>query len=43
MRIAYPVRLDELIDAIKRLHTDALDQLADAVLAAEHLAKSPTT
>lgn len=36
-RIAYPVRLDELIDAIKRVHTDALDQLADAVLAAEHL------
>ncbi|OBG92624.1 hypothetical protein A5697_06855 [Mycobacterium sp. E3251] len=36
-RIAYPVRLDELIDAIKSVHTDALDQLADAVLAAEHL------
>lgn len=36
-RIAYPVRLDEMIDAIKRVHTDALDQLADAVLAAEHL------
>jgi ATP-dependent Clp protease ATP-binding subunit ClpA len=35
--IAYPVRLDELISAIKRVHTDALDQLADAVLAAEHL------
>lgn len=35
--IAYPVRLDELIDAIKRVHPDALDQLADAVLAAEHL------
>lgn len=35
--IAYPVRLDELINAIKRVHTDVLDQLADAVLAAEHL------
>lgn len=36
-RIAYPVRLDELINAIKAVHTDALDQLSDAVLAAEHL------
>src|SRR6201995_914912 len=35
--IAYPVRLDELINAIKRVHTNALDQLTDAVLAAEHL------
>ena len=35
--IAYPVRLDELISAIKRVHPDVLDQLADAVLAAEHL------
>jgi Clp amino terminal domain, pathogenicity island component len=35
--IAYPVRLDELINAIKRVHPDVLDQLADAVLAAEHL------
>jgi ATP-dependent Clp protease ATP-binding subunit ClpA len=35
--VAYPVRLDELINAIKRVHADALDQLADAVLAAEHL------
>ncbi|HZA09092.1 Clp protease N-terminal domain-containing protein [Mycobacterium sp.] len=32
-----PVRLDDLINAIKKVHTDALDQLADAVLAAEHL------
>ncbi|MCV7442065.1 hypothetical protein AWB91_01500 [Mycobacterium paraense] len=37
MPIAYPVRLDELINAIKRVHPDVLDQLADAVLAAEHL------
>lgn len=36
-RIAYPVRLDDLIDAIKRIHTDALDQLADAALTAEAL------
>jgi ATP-dependent Clp protease ATP-binding subunit ClpA len=35
--VSYPVRLDELINAIKRVHTDVLDQLADAVLAAEHL------
>ncbi|OBJ50989.1 Clp protease N-terminal domain-containing protein [Mycobacterium asiaticum] len=35
--IAHPVRLDELIDAIKRVHSDALDQLADAVLTAESL------
>ncbi|NLT55197.1 MAG: ATP-dependent Clp protease ATP-binding subunit [Actinomycetales bacterium] len=31
------IRLDDLIDAIKKVHTDALDQLTDAVLAAEHL------
>ncbi|MGH3764235.1 MAG: Clp protease N-terminal domain-containing protein [Pseudonocardiaceae bacterium] len=31
------VRLDELIEAITSVHSDALDQLADAVLAAEHL------
>ncbi|WP_255946369.1 Clp protease N-terminal domain-containing protein [Streptomyces odontomachi] len=31
------VRLDDLIDAIKKVHTEALDQLTDAVLAAEHL------
>lgn len=36
-RIARPVRLDDLIDAIKGVHTEALDQLSDAVLAAEHL------
>ncbi|MEY8017021.1 Clp protease N-terminal domain-containing protein [Mycobacterium servetii] len=35
--ISYPVRLDDLITAIKQVHPDALDQLADAVLAAEHL------
>ena len=35
--IANPVRLDEMINAIKTVHGDVLDQLADAVLAAEHL------
>ncbi|OBJ53767.1 Clp protease N-terminal domain-containing protein [Mycobacterium sp. 1423905.2] len=35
--ISYPIRLDELINAIKQVHPDVLDQLADAVLAAEHL------
>jgi hypothetical protein len=32
-----PVRLDELITALQSVHPDALDQLADAVQAAEHL------
>lgn len=32
-----PVRLDDLIEAIKKVHTDALEQLTDAVLAGEHL------
>ncbi|HLL68636.1 MAG TPA: Clp protease N-terminal domain-containing protein [Micromonosporaceae bacterium] len=32
-----PVRLDDLIEAIKKTHSDALDQLADAVIAADHL------
>src|ERR1043165_5409737 len=31
------VRLDDLIEAIKKVHTDALEQLQDAVLAADHL------
>ena len=31
------VRLDDLIDAIKKVHTDALDQLQDAMIAADHL------
>jgi Clp amino terminal domain, pathogenicity island component len=35
--IDYPVRLDELITAIKHVHPEPLDQLTDAVLAAEHL------
>ncbi|MFI8106803.1 Clp protease N-terminal domain-containing protein [Streptomyces sp. NPDC086023] len=32
-----PVRLDDLIDAIKKVHDDALDQLSGAVIAADHL------
>ena len=31
------VRLDDLIEAIKKVHTDALEQLHDAVIAADHL------
>ncbi|MFD1813173.1 Clp protease N-terminal domain-containing protein [Rhodococcus gannanensis] len=31
------IRLDDLIDAIKTVHTDPLEQLSDAVLAADHL------
>ncbi|WP_435277707.1 Clp protease N-terminal domain-containing protein [Rhodococcus yananensis] len=32
-----PIRLDDLIDAIKKVHPDVLDQLQDAVIAADHL------
>jgi hypothetical protein len=35
--VAHSVRLDDLIAAIKAVHTDALEQLTDAVLAADHL------
>ncbi|MFG1868610.1 Clp protease N-terminal domain-containing protein [Micromonospora arborensis] len=31
------VKLDDLIQSIKKLHTDALDQLTDAVLVGDHL------
>jgi hypothetical protein len=37
VQIALPVRLDDLIDAIKKVHTDALDQLSDAVIASDSL------
>lgn len=37
LMMTHPVRLDELIDHIKQAHTNALDQLADAVLAGYHL------
>jgi hypothetical protein len=36
-KITNPVRLDDLIDVIKQVHTEPLDQLTDAVLAAEAL------
>ncbi len=36
-RSTNPVRLDDLIEAIKKVHTDVLDQLTDAVVAADHL------
>lgn len=32
-----PVRLDDLIDALKKVHSDVLDQLSGAVVAADHL------
>src|SRR6187401_1833913 len=32
-----PVRLDELIAAINQVHSDPLDQLTDAMLAADHI------
>ncbi|MEE2032278.1 Clp protease N-terminal domain-containing protein [Rhodococcus chondri] len=36
-RPTHPIRLDDLIDAIKNARTDVLDQLQDAVVAADHL------
>ena len=35
--LSNPVRLDDLIEAITSVHSDVLDQLANAVLAADHL------
>ncbi|MFG3346710.1 Clp protease N-terminal domain-containing protein [Streptomyces sp. NPDC048018] len=35
--MTHPVRLDDLIDAIKKSHPNALDQLSGAVIAADHL------
>jgi hypothetical protein len=32
-----PLRLDEMIEAIKRTHDDVLEQLTDAMIAADHL------
>ena len=37
VRMTNPVRLDDLIEAIKKPHPDALEQLSDAVIAADHL------
>ncbi|MFE7763730.1 Clp protease N-terminal domain-containing protein [Streptomyces sp. NPDC057438] len=36
-RVTASIRLDELIDAIKKVHPEPLDQLQDAVIAADHL------
>ena len=36
-RMTGTVRLDDLIDAITQVHADPLDQLSDAVIAADHL------
>jgi ATP-dependent Clp protease ATP-binding subunit ClpA len=36
-KIAHPVRLDDLINVIKTAHSEPLEQLTDAVLAAESL------
>jgi hypothetical protein len=36
-KLRHRIRLDDLIDGITRVHADALDQLSDAVLVAEHL------
>ncbi|MET0188432.1 MAG: Clp protease N-terminal domain-containing protein [Pseudonocardia sediminis] len=35
--MAEPVRLGDLIDGIRKVHTEPLDQLTDAMIAAEHL------
>ncbi|MEU3473030.1 Clp protease N-terminal domain-containing protein [Rhodococcus sp. NPDC006774] len=37
LKMTNPVRLDDLIDAIEKVHTDALDQLSGAVIAADSL------
>ncbi|MGC4896339.1 Clp protease N-terminal domain-containing protein [Micromonospora sp. DT31] len=37
LKMTHPVRLDDLIAGIKKAHADALDQLAGAVLVADHL------
>jgi hypothetical protein len=36
-KISHPVRLDDLINAIKKAHDEPLDQLTDAVIAADAL------
>ncbi|MGW5114934.1 Clp protease N-terminal domain-containing protein [Streptomyces noursei] len=36
-RMTHPVRLDDLIEGIKKTHSDVLEQLSDAVIAADHL------
>ena len=34
-KITNPVRLDDLINVIKKVHDEPLDQLTDAVIAAD--------
>ncbi|MFF6786299.1 Clp protease N-terminal domain-containing protein [Streptomyces sp. NPDC012510] len=36
-RVSASIRLDDLIEAIKKVHPEPLDQLQDAVIAADHL------
>ncbi len=38
--ITNPVRLDDLIGAIKKAHTEPLEQLSDAVIAADALGET---
>ncbi|MGY1744299.1 Clp protease N-terminal domain-containing protein [Blastococcus sp. SYSU D00695] len=35
--VQVPVRLDDLIDSIRKVHDDPLEQLSDAVLVADHI------
>src|SRR3954463_16379813 len=37
VRMTNPVRLDDLIEAIKKAHSDALEQLSGAVIVADHI------
>ncbi|MFE2941300.1 Clp protease N-terminal domain-containing protein [Streptomyces sp. NPDC059255] len=37
VQINNPIRLDDLIEGIKKVHSDTLDQLTSAVVAADHL------
>ncbi|WP_369359508.1 Clp protease N-terminal domain-containing protein [Streptomyces sp. cg2] len=37
VRTTHPIRLDDLIEAIKKNQSDVLEQLSDAVIAADHL------
>ncbi|UQA92300.1 Clp protease N-terminal domain-containing protein [Streptomyces halobius] len=37
VQLTHPVRLDDLIEAINKVHADPLDQLSDAIIAADHL------
>src|SRR3979411_2677006 len=37
VQMTNPVRLDDLIEAIKKGHSEALDQLSNAVILADHL------